>query len=179
MTSPRRCSSEESTKTLRQQGYVSRQNSLDQPLALNLGGPRSQLNRTDCQGAVLLNPSRDLIFGACTKTMQNLRANLMVQQGDVWVRKNGVPGPQNATNLVEVHFVIDDAGKNRVVCDTGMGRVWIDGYFDALISNSAGCDWDAIEKFLARLQMACRKKAKSLATENDKKAEPTEQCSAA
>lgn len=157
MSGGRMLSPAELTKELRARGYLSRQNDDDDSLFLNLGGPKSQLNAgVSFQGAILLNPRRNQVFGACPEAMFRFRYLVLEQQsGDVWAKREGIPGPLSEPGRVAVRFIVSDTGENCVACVTEERSIPIDGVLDDLPCGEDGYEWDAIEQFLHHLRATC------------------------
>jgi hypothetical protein len=120
--------------SLRSMGYIARQNHGDASLYLNLGGNQSQVDKEGFQGLVLLNPTRNLVFGACAPEIVEFRGLVMHRTpvGE-WKRSPGVPGPK-ADERVEVTFVYSDEAEPRICCETDKGRIWIDDWRTSLIA---------------------------------------------
>lgn len=142
-------------KKLKSLGYIARQNKNDVTLYLNLGGKRSEINKDNFKGLVLLNPFRKIAFGAGAAELIEFRKLVMKNNGNnEWVRINqGVPGPPKEPNRVEVSFSFDLSCQvePRIACNVGKEQIWIDGYADKLNYQEAGYAWDDIEFFLDKL----------------------------
>jgi hypothetical protein len=148
---------QEATKKLKALGYLARQNKQDQALWLDLGGENTVLNRDDFKGMVLLNPSRNLIFGTSPTEVFKLRNLTMEHKGEKeWRRKPGVPGPPNEENRVAVTFIESDDMEPRICCPTKPEPIWIHGMVSSLVFHqSEGYQWIEIEKFLEKLRSFC------------------------
>lgn len=93
------------TAELREKGYIARQNSKNVSLNLNLGGVRSEINREDFKGLVLLNPTKNIVFGASANKLLEFRKIVMKNTGNYeWERLVAVPGPPKELNEVTVDF---------------------------------------------------------------------------
>jgi hypothetical protein len=144
-------------KMLRGIGYVARQNQRDVSLYLNLGGSQSEVDKAGFKGLLLLNPSRNLVFGACAPEITEFRSLVMQRTADGdWCRLPEVPGP-SGDQRVEVAFVYSDEDEPRICCRTTSGeKIWIDGLAEELMCDPHdGYRWADINRFRSKLASFC------------------------
>jgi hypothetical protein len=128
--------------------YITRQNEKGAPYFIILNGPRSAIYKNDFKGLVLLNPKKNVIFGACLDNVYAFRKKVMEQRGGEWKRRGGVPGRPNDDSIT-VHF---NENCTRVLSDTVNGPIEINGIQGELkFQNGNSCLWKDVQKFLIRL----------------------------
>ena len=154
--SPKRIMPVEVAKALRLRGYLARQTKDVDPLWRNLGGPRSEINRPDSRGAILLKPDSQQAFGVCCSEVRAFRNQVMALiGGNTLERRTGVPGPSDELGRVEANYVdCSDAGRG-VVCEDSRGQIRLPGYGDLLRCYKDGYEWADIEKFLKLFEAFC------------------------
>ena len=157
------------TAELREKGYIARQNSKNVSLNLNLGGVRSEINREDFKGLVLLNPTKNIVFGASANKLLEFRKIVMKNTGNYeWERLVAVPGPPKELNEVTVDFSSGEVAQTIFCKVKGMEPIGIDGYAEKLNCDpEAGYDWNDIELFLKKLSVFCAQSYDTLPKDND------------
>jgi hypothetical protein len=105
---------------LKARNYLARQNKNSEVLWLPLDW--SKIDEPDFQGAVLLNPKRNLVVGVCPEEVIAFRQRVMKQVEGHWVRHEGVGGRSKDPHSVGVRFTRSD-DKPGVVCKVKPGLV--------------------------------------------------------
>ncbi|MBT4253072.1 hypothetical protein [Desulfobacula sp.] len=140
-------------KDLKKLGYLARQNKKGEPYYLNLGGPRSEMNKKNFHGLILLNPSKGIFFGVCQKDAYYLRDLTMKKTtDDEWIRKQDAPGP-STDNRVEVTLLYSENNNSKMKCKIKNGKpIWITGIAKKIVFFKKTCLWDDIQFFLNELE---------------------------
>ncbi len=131
-------------------GYVARQNRGSQSLFVNLGGPESPINNhvENFKGLILLNPKMDIAFGTCNiEKILHFRDLLMVNNGKDWKRRAGVPGDGKRVTL---DFDLEEkqtSGRNRIICRTQNGEIYLDGHVGQLPLHDGLYKWEEVQQF--------------------------------
>lgn len=131
-------------------GYVARQNQEAQALFVNLGGPQSPINKNQekFKGLILLNPKMDTAFGSCNiEKILHFRDRLMVNTGEEWKRREGVPGDGKRVTL---DFDLEEnqtSGRSRIICRTENGEIFLDGYVGQLPLHDGLYSWEEVQEF--------------------------------
>lgn len=156
------------TDELRKKGYIARQNRKNVSLNLNLGGIRSEING-DFKGLVLLNPAKNIVFGASANKLLEFRKIVMKKTGNYeWERLVAVPGPPNDLNKVTVDFSSGEVAQTIFCKVKGMEPIGINGYAEKLnYDPEAGYDWNDIELFLKNLSVFCAQSYDTLPKDNN------------
>ncbi|MDA8089226.1 MAG: hypothetical protein M0Z61_03225 [Nitrospiraceae bacterium] len=142
---------------LKRLGYIARQNEQGANYWLNLGGPKSEINREDFGGLILLRPRENLIFGVSPKDVIEFREKTMERKGGAWKRREGVVG--NA-DRVEVNFPNFNGSCVWVVSNTENGLIKLKGIATKLNFQDGTCAWEDVKNFLnqlSTLNKKCRK----------------------
>ncbi len=135
----------EVTKRLREEGYIARQNQSSQSLDVNLGGPRSEINRNDFKGLIVIN--EETIFGTQQVTeILEFRNLLMQEKEGKWVpRKNVPPSPKGKDGCVSVSISQDE---QFISCKIGEDLIRLYGKKQQINFNKGQYDWKDIEVFI-------------------------------
>jgi|GEM_PF-1997010 len=146
----------EVTDELKRRGYIARQNSQSQSLYLNLGGKKSELNRSDFRGVVLFYPNNHLMFGVVPAEVTEFRELVMERIGQrEWRRREGVPGPTQELNRVAVNVFLSQVGEPGMICRVNGADIRFDGYAETLRFQKGRCEWRDVEAFLKNLDRFC------------------------
>ena len=146
--------SDDAVKKLKKRGYIARQNKSDYSFFINLGGPKSEINRDDFNGIVLLNPLKNLIFAASQEKTLEFRKAVMKEEADGrWSRFKNVAGPSDSqANRIEVRFTPSNMDTSKMICKTDYGEVCLYGYSEELVCVEDQYNWGDIDAFLSRFK---------------------------
>lgn len=135
----------EVTKRLKEDGYIARQSKSSQSLYVNLGGPRSEINRNDFKGLIVINEGT--IFGTQqVSEILEFRNLLMQEKEGKWVpRKNVPPSPQGKDGCVSVNISQDE---QFIFCKIGEDLIRLYGKKQQIDFNKEQYDWGDIEGFI-------------------------------
>jgi hypothetical protein len=90
----------------------------------------------------------DIAFGSCNiKKILHFRDQLMVNTGEEWKRREGVPGDGKRVTL---EFDLEEnqtSGRSRIICRTENGEIFLDGYVGQLPLHGGLYNWEEVQEF--------------------------------